>query len=142
MPSAPAIGFEYRPSRALDLAFPVMGSVAIVAILSGSLAWWIELLLIAALLAYLFIERRCFRRVPVRAVSYRSDGGWSLCLPDGESVEAALVSSRVLGSLTVLRFAWSGGRAALALLPDNLDTDTHRCLRMRLREGGPSRPRD
>jgi toxin CptA len=139
MPSAPAIGFEYRPSRALQLAFPVMGSAAILAILWGSLAWWIELLLIAALLTYLFIEHRRFRRVPVRAVSYRSDGGWSLCLPDGESVEATLVSSRVLGSLTVLRFAWSGGRLALAMLPDNLDADTHRCLRMRLREGGPAR---
>jgi toxin CptA len=133
MPSAPAIGFEYRPSRTLQLAFPVMGVLAALTVLHGGLAWWIETPLIAAQAVWLVIERRRFRHSSVHAAVYHGDGSWALRLSGGASVEATLASHRALGGLMVLQFSWEGGRAALLLLPDNLDGDMRRRLRMRMR---------
>jgi toxin CptA len=67
------------------------------------------------------------------AVGWHGDDRWMLALPGDTEVEGRLRAGRVLGPLIVLRLAWAPrGRAALALLPDNLDADTRRRLRMRL----------
>jgi toxin CptA len=74
----------------------------------------------------------------VRSVLWRADGGVTLGLRDtvlhsGGEVNAQLHHARVLGPLVTLDLRWGkGDRVQLWLLPDNLDADTRRRLRMRI----------
>lgn len=73
---------------------------------------------------------------------WRGDGGVSITLATrggGTSeVQGELSHARVFGSLIVLSMRWPRGRAALWLLPDNLDADNRRRLRVRLATDGPT----
>jgi toxin CptA len=136
MRSAPAIGFEYRPSRALALLAALLIVLALVAVAVGGIPLWLKVVLETLTVVYGAWSLWRFLRPCVRALSWRSDGSVSIRLTDRHGaeteVQGALHGARVLGPLIALRLRWPHGAASLWLLPDNLDADTRRRLRMRL----------
>lgn len=133
MTSAPAIGFEYRPSRWLPRLLWSVAALAILAIALSGLPVWLKLPL-ALLVAWLVLRAvRWHLTAPVTAAGWSGEGGWSLRLADGSDAVATLASFRVLGGCILLRLrvAPRGGQVLL-LAPDNSDADTRRRLRMRL----------
>jgi len=136
MRSAPAIGFEYRPSRILAAAAALLIVLAMIAIGIGGAPVWLRAVLETSALAYGAWSLWRFLRPCVRALSWRSDGSVSIKLTDRHGaeteVQGALQDARVLGPLIVLQLRLTRGAANLWLLHDNLDADTRRRLRMRL----------
>jgi toxin CptA len=140
MTSAPAIGFEYRPSHLLPCLLWTVAALALIAIaLSGLPSWSKALLAMLVLLASGHAVRR-WRTTPVRAAGWQADGLWSLRFADGSDASATLASSRVLGPVVLLRLrAMPSGGHVLLLATDNSDADIRRRLRMRLAVA-PARP--
>ena len=131
MTSAPAIGFDYRPSR---LPRQLLGTVAILALLSivlSGLAWQWKIILAAGTLAALARSLDHLTRSPVAGVGLAGTA-WTLYAPDRTESTATLASFRVLGSLVLLRLDASGRTETLLLAHDNSDADLRRRLRMRL----------
>ncbi|HEX5960812.1 MAG TPA: hypothetical protein VFY97_06155 [Rhodanobacteraceae bacterium] len=146
MKSAPAIGFSYRTSRWLLAGTPGIAVLAIVAVsISGSPAWlrWGSIVFIAAYAGAAFGRAL---RPRIRSLLWLADGGIEIRLRDsmrdsGRSVHGELLGARVMGPLIVLTLRWPlRERAHLWLLPDNLDVDTRRRLRMRLGAGPGAAP--
>jgi toxin CptA len=132
MTSAPAIGFEYRPSRWLRRLPEAAAALALVAVASCGLGGWLKAPLAAAVALGAVRAWRAAGRSPVRAAGW-GEGGWSLRLDSGEDVPARQASARVFGGAVLLRLAAPGRRPwTLLLAADNLDADTRRRLRMRL----------
>jgi len=133
MTSAPAIGFEYRPSWLPGGALTLVSCLALLAIgLCGLDLWQKALLAVAVSLAAARAVRR-LAVVPVTAAGWSSDSGWTLHLPGHDDVPATLDSFRVLGPFVLLRLKTpQHGVHVLFLAPDNSDTDIRRRLRMRL----------
>jgi len=133
MTSAPAIGFEYRPSRWLPRLLWTVAVLAMLAIVLSGLAGGLKSLL-AALVALLALRAvRRWSASPVRAAGWSGEGGWSLRLTDHSDVPAILASFRILGAVILLRLrAAPLGKQVLLLAPDNSDADIRRRLRMRL----------
>ena len=137
MTSAPAIGFEYRPSRCLPGLLTAVALLALVAIGLCGLSLWLKglgVLLATILYGYGLRSATCS---PVRAAGWSAEGGWSLRLVDGADRSARLASFRQLGAFVLLRLALdAGGSTVLLLAPDNSDADIRRRLRMRLAAAG------
>jgi toxin CptA len=133
MTSAPAIGFEYRPSRLLRRGLIAVAAVAVLAVSLCGLALWLKLLIgVAAVLATWQSVRR-LAAVPVAAAGWSVDNDWTLRLIDYNDVPATLASFRVFGVFVLLRLQTVGhGVQVLLLAPDNSDADIRRRLRMRL----------
>jgi toxin CptA len=133
MTSAPAIGFEYRPSRLLPRALVVVAMLAALAVMLSALQLWLKPLL---LLVVLVATWRAIRRLvtnPIAAAGWSADNAWTLRLLDQEDIPATLASFRVLGALVWLRLQTvERGVQVLLLAPDNSDADIRRRLRMRL----------
>ncbi|MET0332466.1 MAG: protein YgfX [Dyella sp.] len=139
MSSAPAIGFEYRPSRHLAAALNLILALAWIAIALSGLALWLQSALALAVLAAWFGQRALDARLPLRALALSGDSQWQLHLTHGDDLPARLLSSRVLGEYIVLWLAVADrGRHGVLLGPDNLDSDSRRRLRMRLAGGNAS----
>lgn len=133
MRSVPSIAFEVRPSRLLAFTLGGIAALAVLAVLLSGMPWWARVPLAIAVAAGATHAVWRLQRPALAAVGWHGDDRWTLALPGDIEVEGHLCSGRVLGPLIVLRLAWAPrGRAALALLPDNLDADTRRRLRMRL----------
>ncbi|MEW9572652.1 protein YgfX [Rhodanobacter sp. Si-c] len=133
MTSAPAIGFEYRPSRWLPRLLWMAATLAILAIVLSGLPGGLKLLLAALVALLVFRAVRRWSASPVRAAGWSGEGGWSLRLADHGDAPATLASFRVLGACILLRLhAASLGEQVLLLAPDNSDADIRRRLRMRL----------
>ena len=132
MRSAPAIGFEYRPSRTLRRCLIAIAWLAIAATFACAWPWPLKALTVIGIVAYTLQGLRRWQESPVAAIGWQGEAGWELRMASGETFEAELRSYRVLGPAVVLRFTWDDGQAGLVLLPDNLDTDMCRRLRMRL----------
>ena len=133
MTSAPAIGFEYRPSRRLQRALLALATLAVLALALCGLAGWLKLLLAAGVLGATWQAIRQLARSPVRAAGWSADASWTLHLHPHQDVPATLASFRVLGSLVLLRLRTAEqGVQVLLLAPDNSDADIRRRLRMRL----------
>ena len=133
MTSAPAIGFEYRPSRWLPRLLWAMAVLAVLAIVLSGLPGGLKLLLAALVALLVFRAVRRWSASPVRAAGWSGEGGWSLRLADHRDASATLASFRVLGACILLRLqAASLGEQVLLLAPDNSDADIRRRLRMRL----------
>ena len=133
MTSAPAIGFEYRPSRLLRRILIVVAILGVLAIVLCALAPWLKLLLIAGVLLGTWQSVRTMSVSPVVAAGWGADNDWTLHLSDHEDVPAALASFRVLGSFVLLRLSTAGqGVQVMFLASDNSDADIRRRLRMRL----------
>ena len=138
MKQAPAIGFTCRVSWLLVVATLVVGVLALVAIQMMRGPAWLHHGLHLATVVYLAAVVAGMLRPRVKAVVWREDGTADITLRDSiveesRTVQGAVGSARVLGPLIVLILRWPPrGRAHLWLLPDNLDADTRRRLRMRL----------
>ena len=133
MTSAPAIGFEYRPSRRLVQWCLAGALLALAAIASCGLPPLARMLLASAVVAAVAAGVRRVIRTDVIAVGLNQDGSWVLRRADGTDLAASLASSRVIGACVLLRLKPAGLRAQTVLLgPDNSDADIRRRLRMRL----------
>ena len=133
MTSAPAIGFEYRPSRLLQRMLLVVAALAMLSVVLCALALWLKLLLIAGVLLATWQSARKAAASPVAAAGWSADDSWTLHLADHEDVPAMLASFRVLGGFVLLRLRTAEqGAQVLLLAPDNSDADIRRRLRMRL----------
>ena len=138
MKQAPAIGFTCRVSWLLVVATLVVGVLTLVAVQLVRGPAWLHHVLHVATLAYVAAVIAGMLRPRVRAVVWRADGIADITLRDNlveesRMVQGAVGSARMLGPLIVLTLRWpSRGRSHLWLLPDNLDADTRRRLRMRL----------
>ncbi|GAB2570321.1 hypothetical protein GCM10027066_11850 [Dyella jejuensis] len=72
-------------------------------------------------------------RLPVCAVGWAHQGGWTLRGLDGTDDPAELLSFRIVRNAVLLRLAGNRyGKLTFWLLPDNSDPDIRRRLRMRL----------
>jgi toxin CptA len=135
---APAIGFTCRVSWALVIATLIVGVLALVAVQLMRGQTWLHHVLHLAVVAYVAAAVAGMLRPRIRALVWRADGTADITLRDGiveagRTVQGAVGSARVLGPLIVLTLRWPPrARAHLWLLPDNLDADTRRRLRMRL----------
>jgi toxin CptA len=133
MTSAPAIGFEYSPSRWLPWLSIAVAALAVVAVVSCALTIWIKLSLIAIVLLATWRSIRATATSIVAAVGLSADNDWTLRLTSYEDVPATLASFRVLGAFVLLRLRTAAlGTQVVLLAPDNSDSDTRRRLRMRL----------
>lgn len=133
MASAPAIGFEYRPSRLLPQACAVVAALAMLAIGLCGLTASLKIGLALAVFAIAARAAHGTARSAVTAVGWSEEAGWLARHADGNDATATLASSRVLGEYVLLRLAVAGaGCATLLLGPDNSDADIRRRLRMRL----------
>ena len=137
MKQAPAIGFTCRASWLLVVATIIVGLLALVAVQLMRGPAWLHHVLHLATAAYVAAVITGMLRPRVKAMVWREDGTAEITLRDsveeGRTVRGAIGRARMLGPLLVLTLRWPPrGRAHLWLLPDNLDSDTRRRLRMRL----------
>lgn len=133
MTSAPAIGFEYRPSRVLREGYLGVATLSLVAISLSALPWWGKALLALFVLAAVWRAWPRLVHAPVIAAGWSADDQWTLRLASSDEVAATLVSFRVLGAFVLLRLhAPELGVQSLLLCADNSDIDLRRRLRMRL----------
>ena len=138
MTSAPAIGFEYRPSRWLGRVLVPMALLAIAAVWLSAIPGVLKVLVTAGLIAAAWRTLARFVRSPVRAAGWSQRSGWTLRMADGEDTSASLLAFRVAGE----RMVWlclgvqGHGTVSLLLAPDNSDADIRRRLRMRLALAG------
>ncbi len=133
MTSAPAIGFEYRPSRLLRQVLIVVAIVAVLAVALCALGLWLKCLLGVAVLLATWQSVRRLAAARITAAGWSADNGWTLRLIDHEDVPATLASFRVFDAFVLLRLkAVERGVQVLLLAPDNSDADIRRRLRMRL----------
>ena len=133
MTSAPAIGFEYSPSRWLPRLLLAMSVLAVVAVLLAAIPFWLKYPLAVTPLLAGRHAALCFKRSPVRAAGWGRDGSWTLRFASGDDVPASLGSFRAMGDLIWLRLSPVGRDSVVMLLaPDNTDADIRRRLRMRL----------
>jgi toxin CptA len=133
MTSAPAIGFEYLPSRWWRGVLMAICLLAMGAIVLCALVWWLKGPLLAA--SVLLTWRVLYRlSTPiVAAVGWSRDSDWTLHLHDHTDVPATLLSFRVLAAFVLLRLrTQDSGIQMVVLAPDNSDADIRRRLRMRL----------
>lgn len=140
MTSAPAIGFEYRPSRLLLRLLPAVAALALLAILLGGLPTWLKGLLMLAVVVATLRAALGVLRSRVAAVGLDAEGNWHLRMTDRSDQPASLRSFRILGPCVLLRLHAAGADAGTVVLaPDNSDADIRRRLRMRLAATGPGR---
>jgi toxin CptA len=139
---APAVGFRYTVSRLLMSAMLVVTVLAIAAIWISAASLGLCMVLTACIAAYVGATLWRMLRPRLRSVLWRADGSVEMGFNDGATdgrgeVQGAVHAARVLGPLIVLTLRWPpGGRKSLWLLPDNLDAETRRRLRMRLGTSG------
>jgi toxin CptA len=133
MTSAPAIGFDYSPSRLLPRCLLLVAALAAAAVLASALPAWLRVAMVSALALATWHARRRLAVTPVAAAGWSAESGWTLHTVDGEDRPASLASFRVLGHLVWLRMqSAQHGICVLLLAPDNSDADIRRRLRMRL----------
>lgn len=133
MTSAPAIGFDYVPSRWLQRALLLVAALAVPAVMCCALPLWTRLALVAGVVLAAWRARSQLAAPVVMAAGWGSGPAWTLHLVDHEDVPAELLSFRVLGPFVLLRLRAAGrGVHGLLLAPDNSDADIRRRLRMRL----------
>lgn len=139
MTSAPAIGFEYRPSRLLAQLCVSVALLALAAIALCGLAPILKVVLALVLLAAAGHAMHRVARSNIVAAGLSQEGGWVMRRVDGSDVAAALTSSRVIGAYVLLQLTEPGSRSETLLLgPDNSDADIRRRLRMRLAATHPA----
>ena len=135
MASAPAIGFEYSPSRLIRRLRWSVAGLAVLALMVSGIDPSMRALLVFACAARLGLAR--WRRAPSpSAAGWHPKSGWTVRIADGRDAAMTLRSFHVLAGCIVLNLAGEGMRHDLWLLPDNTDPDTRRRLRMRLAAAG------
>jgi len=133
MKSVPAIAFDYRPSRWLLLAIVVIAALALVAIALCGLNPLIKLVLAALVAAYALHSAWRFLHPPFVRIMWHSAGHWRLRDAAEREQVGELRHAVVLGALIVLMLRVDPKRiCSFVLLPDNVDDETRRRLRVRL----------
>ena len=132
MKSAPAIAFEYQPSRWLAGATVAIGVLALLAVAGSGFGVWTKLVLAVATAAYTWYKLRSFLRPAAQRVAWYEAGHWRAQSDDGEEHVAELRHAVVVGRLIVLSVRIGQRAVSLPLLPDNCSADLHRRLRVRL----------
>lgn len=141
MRTAPAVAFDYRPSRVLAVATFAVSLLAVWAVAISGVPEWLCLALMLLIVASGAASLVRLLRPRIRSLLWRADGTIELVLQnrtreEGGDALGELRGARVMGPLIVLVLHWPPrGQAALWLLPDNLGPDTRRRLRMRLGSG-------
>lgn len=144
MTQPPDIAFRYLTSKVVVAALIVVGVLAILALAISGVPEAVRLPLMVVAGALLGTSVGRLLRPRVASVAWRGDGTVDLRLndkptDDRREVRGELRGGRVLGPLIVLALRWPvRERAFLWLLPDNLDADTRRRLRMRLATRSPA----
>ena len=135
MKSASAIAFDLRPSRLLVAALLIVAVLAMASIwLSELRRWPVAAILIGVAVAVLvaWTLPPLLRRRWLRA-GWNAEGQWSLLDTHQTAVGAQLLDWSTLGLSLRLRLRTTAGETVTVhLLPDNLDRDTRRRLRVRL----------
>jgi toxin CptA len=133
MKSAPAVAFDYRPSRLLIAGIAAALLLAMLALSLCGMAIAAKIFFAVLALIYTVIAtRQLFRSSPRRAV-WHAAGYWRIAFADSEETVAELVGAAIRGTWIVLNFRTGNGRRInLILAPDNSDAETRRLLRVRL----------
>lgn len=127
MRSAPAIAFDYRPSRLLIAALASMLVLALVSIAASGLGWpWkIGLSAIALCAGMLSLRRLAHPRWTRIAFG---EAGWVLADQAGREAPAELARYTKLGAMQVLSLRAESRAFDAVILPDNLNGDARRRL--------------
>jgi toxin CptA len=131
MTSAPAIGFDYRPSRLPARLLLAVAVLALVAIAASGAPWMLKLLMAAVSIALATHALRRAARSTVTGVALAGES-WTLYRAARSESPAVLASFRILGTCVLLRLKSAERVEVLLLAPDNSDADLRRRLRMRL----------
>jgi len=133
MKSAPAIAFDYAPSRWLLAALIAVSGLALLAIALSGVSLWLKGILALAASVYAGRAFAGLRKPPIRRCVWYESGHWRVRDASSEELEASLRQASVRGGCIVLRLHSALARSStLVLLPDNCDADTRRRLRVRL----------
>ena len=133
MKSAPAITFDYSPSRWLVVVLTGVALLAVLAIAASTIETWMKLLLVAAACVYAADAMRRLLHPVVRRCAWYESGHWRVRDAAGQDHAASLLGASVRGNLIVLRLRSELQHCtALVLVSDNCDADTRRRLRVRL----------
>ncbi|ANB19141.1 hypothetical protein [Dokdonella koreensis] len=137
MRSAPAIAFDYRPSRLLIAALTVMGSLALVAVALCGLGLPLKLA-VAAIVVVCVIRALTGLIRPAYTRIAHGEAGWVLVRRSGAEAAAALSKHVKLGALQVLDLRVDSRSFRVVVLPDNLEPDLRRRLALIPMAGTPS----
>lgn len=133
MKSAPAIAFDYQPSRWLAASILMVAVLALIALAASGIPPWAAFMLAGVTCAYAALTLRRMLRSPTRRVAWHQAGHWRLADNDGVEHMAELQHAVVRGGWIVLTLRTAdGARLPLVLAPDNCDADVRRRLRVRL----------
>lgn len=128
MKSAPAIAFDYRPSRVVAALVLVLVAAAAAAPWFSALPFVATILLSLTVLACGIFAIRRFVRTRFRRIAYRASG-WVLVDDTGTERAAVLASHARYGAWLALDFRLDGRDRFRALVgPKNVDAETRRRL--------------
>lgn len=128
MKSAPAIAFDYAPSRRLAAIAALVAVLAVVGVLTSGLAPSLQAILIVFAPIYAVVGLRRFLMPPFVRIA-RDASGWQLVGRAGDGVAATLRRHVRLGPLLVLEFARAPRQRFLCVLtPDAVDAELRRRL--------------
>ncbi len=131
MRSAPAIAFDYRPSRWLLAATLVIAVLALVALACSGVPVAVKMALGIFVCAQAGFRLGRFLRPPLRRVAWQPGGHWRVIDADGSEHVAELIAGTVRGAWIMLDLRRTDGRrSAFVLAPDSIDADTRRRLRV------------
>lgn len=137
MKSAAAITFERRPSWLLALSLALLTGLALSAVWSSGLRERPEAAGLVSLLCLILLLRQLRGQFVSRwrRAAWDSAGNWQLLDLHAAAQPMRLTAWHALGLCLLLRLRSDAGeRVNLVLLPDNLDADTRRRLRVRLQQ--------
>jgi toxin CptA len=135
MKSASAITFDLRPSRLLVAALLIIAVLAAASVWLSELRRWpvVAILTCVAIAVLVAWTLPPLLRVRWLRAGWNAEGQWSLLDTHQTAMGAQLLDWSALGLSLRLRLRTTAAETVIVhLLPDNLDRDTRRRLRVRL----------
>lgn len=132
------VHLELQPSAWLPRAVLALHGATCAALLLAYPWSWPRTVLLCAVLIHAHWSVRAARRVEVTRIELGARDSWRLVLCDGRCLEARLLRAPWVSSwLTAFTLACKDGKQRhIVLLPDMVDGDALRRLRVRLLAGG------
>ena len=128
MKSAPAIAFDYAPSRLILAGVLLLSAFAALAVIASGLAIELRAFLAILALAYAGYAAKTFSTSPIIRIAH-GEAGWLLVDRSGDEKAVELHHHVRRGSLLVLEFSAPAERVRrFVLTPDNIDAETRRGL--------------
>jgi hypothetical protein len=135
MKSAPAIAFDYAPSRLILGGVLLLGAFAVLAVLASGMATQLKALVAVLAAAYAGYAAKTFSTSSIRRIAH-GEAGWLLVDRNGDEQAVELRHHVRRGNLLVLEFSASAQRVRrFVLTPDNIDAETRRRLLLVLAAG-------